>query len=413
MFGIFKRKKDNTDLLNKIVQQDQNLLETTQETILIAQDIIKALELKIDDYVNQVSKISLLIKDSLIMTNENGLIESINPFAEKMFGYPNNELIGKPLSNLFDIDSVNFMSELLYLHNNKKYFHENFMGIKKTGERIYIDLTLSEVIKSDGTKYYIIIIKDVSERIDFINKIKESEQHLEAFSEATTEGMMIHNDNTIFDYNKVLSDITSYSNSELELIDPYILFEKKDLEKIYLNELFETSKFHVNLKNKLGELIPVEITNKHVKWNSEPAKIKIITDITEYKITEDQIKEARERYRSIIDNNIDVLCCYNTDFIITFVNQTFLEYFDKDITDVIGHKMCDFFCEEDHQLIRDNVADIVNGVEFKRSLFKVNCGNELRFNDWIDKGIFDDFGNIIEIQSVSRDVTAYIKKGGD
>lgn len=413
MFGIFKRKQKNKEILEKIVQQDKTLLENTHETIMIAQDVIKALEAKLDDYVNQVSKISLLIKDSLIMTDANGLIESINPFAEKMFGYSSNELIGKSLSELFDIDPRNFMIDLLYLHNNKKYFHEKFMGVKKNGELIYIDLTLSEVLKSDNTKYYIIIIKDVSERIDFINKIKESEQHLDAFSDATTEGMLIHNDDEILDYNTVLSNITDYTVNELDVIDPYILFEKKDLEKINLNEMFESSKFHTNIKTKFGELIPVEITNKNVKWNSEPAKIKIITDITEYKITEEQIKEARERYKSIIDNNIDVLCCYGTDFIITFVNQTFLEYFNIEIEDVIGHKMCEFFCDEDHQLIRDNVSDIMDGTEFKRSLFKVECDGELRFNDWIDKGIFDDDGNLIEIQSVSRDVTAYIKKAGN
>lgn len=412
MFNIFKKKKENKELLQKIVEQDKTLLENTQETILIAQDVIKALEAKLDDYVNQVSKISILIKDSLIMSDQDGYIESINPFAEKMFGYTKEELIGSSLSELFDIDPINFMNELIYLHNNKKYFHEKFMGVKKNGERIYIDLTLSEVIKSDGTKYYIFIIKDVSERIDFINKVKETEQHLEAFSDATTEGMLIHNDSNILDYNNVLSDMTNYSEEELDVIDPYMLFEKKELEKINLNEMFETSKFHTNLKNKSGELIPVEITNKNVKWNTEPAKIKIITDITEYKITEDQIKEARERYRSIIDNNIDVLCCYNIFFEITFVNQTFLDYFEVDISDVIGHKLCEFFCSEDHDLIRKNVYDISNGCEFKRSLFKVNCNGEIRFNDWIDKGIFDENGSLIEIQSVSRDVTAYIKKAG-
>lgn len=412
MFGIFKKKKENKELLQKIVEQDKTLLENTQETILIAQDVIKALEAKLDDYVNQVSKISVLIKDSLIMTDQNGFIESINPFAEQMFGYTKEELIGSSLSELFDITSDNFMNDLIFLHNNKKYFHEKFSGVKKNGERIYIDLTLSEVMKSDGTVYYIFIVKDVSERIDFINKVKETEQHLEAFSEATTEGMLIHNDSNILDYNNVLSIMTNYSDAELDVIDPYILFEKKELEKIHLNEMFETSKFHTNLKNKTGELIPVEITNKNVKWDSEPAKIKIITDITEYKLSEDQIKEARERYRSIIDNNIDVLCCYNSSFVITFVNQTFLDYFEVDITEVIGHKLCEFFCKEDHALIRKNVSDISNGCEFKRSLFKVNCNDEIRFNDWFDKGIFDESGNLIEIQSVSRDVTVYIKKAG-
>lgn len=413
MFNFFKSKQKNNELIQKIVEQDKNLLDNTYETISIAQDVIKALEAKLDDYVNQVSKISLLIKDSLIMTNEKGLIESINPFAEKMFGYDKESLIGKSISGLFDIPDENFMSEFLYLHNNKKYFHEQFMGVKKDGERIYIDLTSSEIIKSDGTKYYIFIIKDVSERIDFIRRIKESEQHLEAFSEATTEAMLIHNTDNILDYNKVLMDISQYSDDELKVIDPYILFEKKDIEKIHFNEIFDELKFHTNIKNKSGELVPVEITNKSVEWNSEPAKIKIITDITEYKMTEDQIKEARERYKSIIDNNIDLLCCYDTSFVISFVNQTFLDYFEVKIEDVIGHKLCEFFCNEDHKLIVKNVEDIKHGDVIKRSLFRVETNNKIRYNDWIDRGIYDDYGELIEIQSVSRDVTAYIKKAGN
>lgn len=411
MFNFFRRKNNNEEITQKAFEQDILLNKNTKETLEIAEDVIKKLSSKLEDSVRQVSRIGSIIQDSMIMTDSSGIIESVNKTALEMFKYERDlDLIGKSLSILFDIPEMDFMKTLLTKHDNKKYFHEDFEGVKKTGEKIYIDLTSSFITRSDNSQYYIFIIKDVSERIDYIRRLKESEQHFDAFSNATSEGMMIHDQNSILDFNEKLVDIFQYSSTELTKIDPYILFEKKDIDNVYRNETSENSRFHANMKNKSGETFPVEVTDKGVNWNSNPARLKVIKDITEFKNTEEQIREARERYKSIIDNNIDILCCYSLNYTITFVNTTFLDYFEVSIEETLGRSLFDFFCFEDHMLIKENVEKIIAGTSVTRSLYRTKHeNNEERVNDWIDRGIYDG-DSLVEIQAVARDVTAYMRR---
>ena len=414
-FGLFRKKikNINEDQLEMVSQADLNLIREASETIMVAEEVVRSLKNKLDDYVVQMQHISSMINDAIIMTNCNGIIESINTSASNIFGYDNKELIGNNFSMLLH----NNNNDMSYLDNIAKLceidlYTEECSGFKKDNEMIHIEMSVSKIKRVNNSIYYIIIIKDITQRVIDQIQLHESEQYFRAFGEASTEAMMLHDDTKILNYNDMLIDLTKYSKKEIELISPYSIFPEKDINLIYNTEKCDET-ISTHIRTKEGEYVPVSLTNKNVNWNEDEAKIKVMKDISIYKKVENILRTSSERYRSVIDNNIDIVCCYNKALIITFANQTFLDYYNMNREDVEGKSLLEFFRIEDCKLLKENINDLTIFNPVKRSLYRVDhdhdSDSESRWQDWIDRGIFDDQNNLIEVQAVSRDITEYIK----
>jgi PAS domain S-box-containing protein len=129
----------------------------------LAEEAIKASEMRIRTIIE-----NMLV--GLIIITREGIIESINPSSERMFGYRAEELVGKHLmtlfrdSTLFSVnnpqDCRNFMEGLFPKSLNRV---GEFDALKSIGEHFPIEMSLSELETTEG-KRYLANILDVSER---------------------------------------------------------------------------------------------------------------------------------------------------------------------------------------------------------------------------------------------------------
>ncbi|MBT3766855.1 MAG: PAS domain S-box protein [Rhodospirillaceae bacterium] len=115
--------------------------------------------------------------DVIVAINEQGTIEKANPAIEELFGYSVEEVIGQ---------NVKLLMPQRYSREHDGYLH-NYLttnipkiigtgrtveGRRKDGTEFPIDLSISE-IEVDGSRKFVAIIRDVSER-------KEAEALIEA-----------------------------------------------------------------------------------------------------------------------------------------------------------------------------------------------------------------------------------------
>jgi PAS domain S-box-containing protein len=129
----------------------------------LAEEAIRASEMRIRTIIE-----NMLV--GLIIVTKEGMIESINPSSERMFGYRAEELVGKHLmalfhdSTLFSVsnpqDCRNFMEGLFQKSLNRV---GEFDALKRLGEDFPIEMSLSELETTEG-KRYLANILDVSER---------------------------------------------------------------------------------------------------------------------------------------------------------------------------------------------------------------------------------------------------------
>lgn len=96
------------------------------------------------------------IVDAIITTDDKGFIQDVNPAAEQMFGYSEEELIGKRVTILTPDDAT-------VLNKNIDSKIKELTGIRKNGDRFPIELGLNSVIFDQHT-IFVGIVRDISDR---------------------------------------------------------------------------------------------------------------------------------------------------------------------------------------------------------------------------------------------------------
>ncbi|MDX2272635.1 MAG: PAS domain S-box protein [Cyanobacteriota bacterium] len=112
------------------------------------------------------------------------------------------------------------------------------------------------------------------------------------------------------------------------------------------------------------------------------------------------------RYQGIANLQTDLVTCYTPDFIHTFVNQAYCQLIHKSADQVIGHSIFEFIPPEKHDDIRQlrNYLTVENPIYCHEEKLTLSDRSILWY-EWIDQGLFDQRDQLLEIQSVGRDIT--------
>lgn len=541
-----EKKQAREASLKAALESTSALEKAAKGTMTLAQDVTETLQARLDDYAQQIDQTSRLLSDALLLVDSNGIIESFNPAAEAMFAWKKRQIIGKSISVLFQfandvVVNAEFMENLMGQVNQDDEMatvhHEEFMGLRQDGIKIYVDVGASKLTRSDKKVFYIILVRDVTHRVNnsrmmqelaernqellttidasntgfiilqndgadykvtFVNEgfarltgtkraelrkmnlrnllgidkgywtvrrtlgegivgrhevqleiegtediwfdvhitpvvrghsarqwilvfydttelkkayqdLRKSEAHFRAFSDASSESMFIHDNTALLDWNERLIALTGYSEAELEKINPIDFVHPLERESIRLKLTSDNPESYETLfSTKAGDVKEVAINSRPIEWENAEAQIVVARDVTAFKDIETQLKTSRERYKTVIDNTIDMVVCFNKNFEITFSNQTFRDYFDVEIEDINGFSLLEVIPESDHKKFTEYMLSISAGQEVRRGIHRIQRHDEVRWQDWIDRGIFDEEGTLIEIQSVARDVTHLI-----
>jgi PAS domain S-box-containing protein len=132
----------------------------------------------------------------------------------------------------------------------------------------------------------------------------------------------------------------------------------------------------------------------------------ISRDITERKLAEEIIKQSEARYRAIVEDQTEMICRFLSDGMLTFVNEAYCRYFDKKREELIGQSFMHFIPDEDKKLLEKQLASISKENPMASIEHRViNPDGEIRWQQWTDRALFDEYGRITEFQSVGWDTT--------
>ena len=121
--------------------------------------------------------------DGIITTDNQGEIESINPAAEEIFGYRDAELAGCNImavlsSSYTEHEDVNLWENLRINAIEATGVAQEVIGLRKTGEKFFMDLSISEARVGDKT-IFVAIVRDVTDRKKAQIAVKRAQEHLE------------------------------------------------------------------------------------------------------------------------------------------------------------------------------------------------------------------------------------------
>ncbi len=117
-----------------------------------------------------------------------------------------------------------------------------------------------------------------------------------------------------------------------------------------------------------------------------------------------QIREAQDR--TIVDAQSELITRFRPDLTITFVNEAYCRFTGKTANEIIGSNLLSLVLPERYHSVKQDYEDYIKN---PRKVFNEHTARRydeaLRWMQWVREPIFNAQGDLIEIQTVGRDIT--------
>ncbi|TRX52730.1 PAS domain S-box protein [Thalassomonas sp. M1454] len=124
------------------------------------------------------------VADGIVVIDKKGIIQNFSPAAEKIFGYSGDEIIGENIKVIQPDDVAHRHDDILSnYHPGKKSAvvgsTASVLGKRKNNELFPLELSVRETVL-DNEIVYIGVLRDITERAEQEQLIKESQERLDA-----------------------------------------------------------------------------------------------------------------------------------------------------------------------------------------------------------------------------------------
>jgi PAS domain S-box-containing protein len=127
---------------------------------------------------------------------------------------------------------------------------------------------------------------------------------------------------------------------------------------------------------------------------------------TQRKQAEANLLASEARYRAIVQDQTELICRFTPDGILTFVNNAVCRYAGVESEILIGQQLMEFVADEDQEALSNHLRSLNRehpvGTLERRSVLP---NGEVRWQQWIDRAIFNQADELVEFQCVGRDIT--------
>jgi two-component system sensor histidine kinase/response regulator len=239
--------------------------------------------------------------DGIVVINERGIIESVNPAVTRMFGYTSNQLLGQNVKLLmpdpYHTEHDRYLTN--YLQSGQKKvigIGREVLGLRNDGVSFPIELAVSEMLV-DGARKFTGIVRDISLR-------KQAEAQFRQVVESAPNGMlMIDPLGNITLVNKQVETMFGYSREEMlgrpvEMLIPERFRPNHPAHRIGYFSAPSSRAMGAGRElfglHKSGQEFPVELGLNPIDTPNGKLALASIVDITMRKRTESALSKAAQ-----------------------------------------------------------------------------------------------------------------------
>ncbi|MCD1295070.1 hypothetical protein CUJ83_08675 [Methanocella sp. CWC-04] len=234
----------------------------------------------------------------------------------------------------------------------------------------------------------------------------------------TVSFVATYEDGQVFTCNQAFCRLTGYSKNEISRMRwPYDFTPPEistDMYRLVDAVACDAApyKFEKETVRKDGSRVPVDIfIHKFCDVLGKPKYFyAFITDISEHKKLENELKESEAKYRELVQSANSVILRMDVAGNVTFFNKYAIKFFGYTGEEILGKNVIGTIVPETESSGRD-LSALIRDIGIHPELY-VNNENENMRKDgkrvwvsWTNKAIRDAAGNIIEILCIGNDIT--------
>jgi PAS domain S-box-containing protein len=192
----------------------------------------------------------------------------------------------------------------------------------------------------------------------------------------------------------------------------FIALDDQDVFYLHRKKLLETGEkqsYELRLLKKDGPLFHALLeTAVNPEGFDPPGQYRItISDISLRKEAElDQLRQLKDRYRAIVMDQNDLICRFDPQGRLTFVNDAYCRYFGVNHKEILGTNFLPNIYEEDLPLVQNHFKNLTRLNPEKTIEHRVRLSDgKVYWQQWCGRALYDRDGKVIEYQAVGRDIS--------
>ena len=283
---INKNKNDLYHIENQ-VNKGKLLKEETENKIL-------NLDFKINKAISEVD-MPIFILDS-----KNKIIKS-NRALELEFKKSNIKNI-EDINIYFDKRFINSIDALELINNTNDY--EESLELYTTDEKVYKFTCIKDHYEKENVR--VCILNDITQTTIIQKKLIESEEKYKKLMDILSDGVIIHDMNSIDYINEAAFNLFSIDTSKenLKIEDVKNKIHIKSIENFTKNIKFvdNNKKEKLNTKIKTKNELVLELITTKININNTSKLLTIVVDITNIEKAIGELEENRKSYKMLVQN---------------------------------------------------------------------------------------------------------------
>ncbi|MBP0018542.1 MAG: PAS domain S-box protein [Cyanobacteria bacterium SBLK] len=282
-------------------------------------------------------------------------------------------------------------------------------------EGMNLDTTWASVCLSDGTT--LAIGQDISDRKRAeaeVQAVRERFEYLISSSPAIIYSCRIDESFSATFISENVTEILGYSSRDW-LTDANFWTDRlhpEDVSRILLEieQLFKSGHrtYQYRFLHRDGTYRWLRDSVKLVRdEEGNPVEcIGSVIEIGDRKQAEEELRKSEERYRAIVQDQTELICRYRIDGTLLFVNDAYCRYFNCDRQNLMNSQwLPDILPEDLEKLNRQYTLLRPENPVYTCEIRTFLPDGTLGVQQWVDRGFFNDSGELIEIQAVGRDIS--------
>lgn len=353
---------------------------------------------------------------TVFLLSSEGEIAGWNAQAEAMTGYPSEGILGRPLSALYadEAEARNQSLQVLRTASQAGICRSEQRCRCRDGRLVHVRMTVTAQFDGERRLAGFSVLLHADSEAE--RNLRSERQFTDTMIESMP-GILYFYDmqGRFLRWNRNFMAVSGYATEEIARMHPLDFFKESDKARLQarIAEVFDKGESSVvaEFLSKDGTTAPYYFTGRRVLFDGLPCLVGVGIDISEQVRAESKLAESEHKYRDLVENANSIILRWNSEGVITLLNEFGLRFFGYAADEIIGRHVVGTIVPFTETSGRD-LRGLMQQICADPKAYEQNINENMRRSGervwiaWTNRIALDAQGQVKEILSIGTDITA-------